>query len=243
MKRIIKLAASTIGVFLFSAGVAYALSPGDTFLVQRDPSNTFNQTTLMPLPPSPAILTMDTSTNLPVYTTFSTGLVFSSGAKTLSVSGVPQANVTNLTSDLAGKFANPVGTTAQYVRGDGTLATLPAIPSPSYLSYQSIVSQSGGSAPTEINFVNDFAGVTLTWARTGAGTYTLTANSAVFTSGKTAVIMSNPSAFLNNFKYAVTSSTIITVQTASLSVISLILTTGNADSLLSSTLIEVRVYP
>ena len=34
-----------------------------------------------------------------------------------------------LTSGLAGKFNSPTGTTAQYLRGDGTLATFPAIPS------------------------------------------------------------------------------------------------------------------
>ena len=33
-----------------------------------------------------------------------------------------------LTSGLAGKYNTPVGTTAQYVRGDGTLATFPTIP-------------------------------------------------------------------------------------------------------------------
>lgn len=36
-----------------------------------------------------------------------------------------QSTVTNLVSDLAGKFANPSGTTAQYLRGDGSLATFP----------------------------------------------------------------------------------------------------------------------
>ena len=43
------------------------------------------------------------------------------------------ATTTALTSGLAGKFNTPAGTTAQYVRGDGTLATLPtaATPSPS----------------------------------------------------------------------------------------------------------------
>ncbi len=35
------------------------------------------------------------------------------------------ADVTGLQTALNGKFATPTGTTAQYVRGDGTLATLP----------------------------------------------------------------------------------------------------------------------
>lgn len=32
-------------------------------------------------------------------------------------------------------------------------------------------------------------GATITWARTGTGTYTLTANSAIFTSGKTEILI------------------------------------------------------
>lgn len=41
------------------------------------------------------------------------------------------ATTSALTTGLAGKFANPSGTTAQYVRGDGTLATLPTAAAPS----------------------------------------------------------------------------------------------------------------
>lgn len=116
-------------------------------------------------------------------------------------------------------------------------------PIPSSSTYQAFVTQSGTGAPSPTQFVNDFPGTTFTWARTGTGTYTLTASSAVFTSGKTAVLMSNPPNFLNNYKYTVTSSTVITFQTASLSVVSLLLTTGNADALLSNTMIYVIVYP
>lgn len=151
--------------------------------------------------------------------------------------------VATLNSAIDGKLSMPAGTTSQYVRGDGTLATLPAIPSPVSSTYQSFVSQSGTSAPTANQYVNDFSGTTFTWARTGTGTYTLTASAAVFTSNKTAVLMSNPPNFLSNYKYAVTSSTVITFQTASLSVVSLLLTSGNADSLLSNTMVYVVVYP
>lgn len=38
------------------------------------------------------------------------------------------ATSSSLTSGLAGKYNTPTGTTAQYVRGDGTLATFPTIP-------------------------------------------------------------------------------------------------------------------
>ncbi len=38
------------------------------------------------------------------------------------------ATTAQLTAGLSGKFNNPTGTTAQYIRGDGSLATFPAIP-------------------------------------------------------------------------------------------------------------------
>lgn len=117
-----------------------------------------------------------------------------------------------------------------------------SIPSTKSSTYQALINQSGTSAPTANQYINDFTGVTFTWARTGTGVYTLTANSAVFTANKTAVIMSNPPAFLSNYKYVVTSSTVITFQTATTSVLSLILTAGNADALLTNTMVYVVVY-
>lgn len=49
-----------------------------------------------------------------------------------TMTNIPQSAVTGLTTDLAGKFASPSGTTSQYVRGDGSLATLPTAPSRSF---------------------------------------------------------------------------------------------------------------
>jgi len=46
-----------------------------------------------------------------------------------SLTGLTQGQISGLTAALAGKFPNPSGTTAQYLRGDGTLATFPAITS------------------------------------------------------------------------------------------------------------------
>lgn len=117
----------------------------------------------------------------------------------------------------------------------------PAVKSSS--TYEAVVSQVGSSAPSAAVENNDFGATTFTWARTSAGIYTLTASAPTFTANKTVVLMSNPNAFLNNFKYTVTSTTVITFQTATLSVLSLILVPGNADALLSNTLVEVRVYP
>lgn len=47
---------------------------------------------------------------------------------TIAAAGITDAvSATALTSALSGKFNAPLGTTAQYVRGDGSLATLPAL--------------------------------------------------------------------------------------------------------------------
>lgn len=125
------------------------------------------------------------------------------------------------------------------------LAALVAATGPS--SYQTIVSQSGTAAPAVaggMTPINTYAGTpTFTWTRTAAGTYRLTASSAVFnTNGKTGVFMSNPNAFLNNFKATIISSTVIEIQTATLSVLSLILTPGNADALLNNTMVYIQTY-
>lgn len=132
------------------------------------------------------------------------------------------------------------GASTQYLGGDVLWHNFPAVVSS---TYQALVTQTGTGAPSGVQFANDFSGTTFTWARTAVGTYTVTASNPVFTTGKTAVIMSNPNAFLNNFKYAVTSTTVITLQTSTLNIITLILTPGNADGLLSNTMFYVVVYP
>lgn len=114
-----------------------------------------------------------------------------------------------------------------------------------YSSYQALISQSGTSTPSASVGNNDFAGVTFTWARTGAGVYTLTANSAVFTANKTGVFLQSLTNLNANIRGVVTSTTVITFTTAiqSVAVLGLLgLTTTNTDALLSNTLIEVRVY-
>lgn len=118
----------------------------------------------------------------------------------------------------------------------------PQVAMASFSAYVATISQSGTSAPSATNVKHDFGATTFAWSRTGTGVYRLTASAATFTAGKTALIMSNPPAFLTNYKYSVVSSTVIEIQSASLSVLSLLLTAGNADALLSSTLVEVRVF-
>lgn len=65
----------------------------------------------------------NTSTNLPQLATVDTSLSISSGG-VISVNAASFAS----TSALSAKFDSPTGTTAQYLRGDGTLATFPTIP-------------------------------------------------------------------------------------------------------------------
>lgn len=58
------------------------------------------------------------------------------------------ATTSALTTGLAGKFNTPTGTTAQYVRGDGTLATLPASGSGTVTSIIAGTGLSGGTITT-----------------------------------------------------------------------------------------------
>lgn len=127
------------------------------------------------------------------------------------------------------------------------LLNLPVAPS----SYQTIVSQTGTAAPAVaggLTPMNSYSGSpTFTWARTGAGVYTLTASSAVFnTSGKTGVFVAPLQNLNASVRAVVTSTTVITVTTAvqSVAVLGLLgLTTTATDALLSGTMIYVQTYP
>lgn len=117
-------------------------------------------------------------------------------------------------------------------------------------SYQTIVSQTGTAAPAvQSGFtpVSSYAsGTTFTWARTGAGVYTLTASTAVFnTSGKTGVFVGGLNNLNGQYKCVVTSSTVITFTFAvqSLAVLGLLgFTATNTDALLTNTMIYVQTY-
>lgn len=88
--------------------------------------------------------------------------------------------------------------------------------------------------------------MTFTWARTGAGVYTLTASAAVFnTSGKTGVFVGGLNNLNAQWKAVVTSSTVITFTFAvqSLAVLGLLgFTATNTDALLTNTIIYVQTY-
>lgn len=124
------------------------------------------------------------------------------------------------------------------------------VPAVGPLSYQTIVSQTGTAAPVvQAGFtpVSSYAsGITFTWARTGAGVYTLTASTAVFnTSGKTGVFVGGLNNLNAQWKAVVTSSTVITLTFAvqSLAVLGLLgFTATNTDALLTNTMIYVQTY-
>lgn len=117
-------------------------------------------------------------------------------------------------------------------------------------SYQTIVTQTGTAAPAvsgSLSPVSTYpAGTTFTWARTGAGVYTLTASAAVFnTSGKTGVFLGALNNLNGSWKAVVTSSTVITITTAIGSLLGLGLlgfTATNTDAILSQTIVYVQTY-
>lgn len=140
-----------------------------------------------------------------------------------------------------------------YITSAGYTITAAIVPwatnLPTPTSYQTIVSQTGTAAPAVsggFTAASTYpAGTTFTWARTGAGVYTLTASSAVFSTSKTGVFVAPLQNLNASIRAVVTSSTVITVTTAvqSLAVLGLVgFTATNTDALLSGTMIYVQTY-
>lgn len=111
-----------------------------------------------------------------------------------------------------------------------------------YKRYIAVLNQGGTSAPSAAVQVNEL-GATMTWARSLAGIYTLTAGSAVFTASKTFVYISNPITGLVTYIAIPTSTTVITLQSLLASVVGSVLVATAGDGLITDLLIEVRVYP
>lgn len=111
-----------------------------------------------------------------------------------------------------------------------------------YRSYQAILTQTSTGAPSAVSLNNDFSPTTFTWARTSAGLYTVTANSAIFTANKTTVTLSTPLVPLVQYTAVITSTSIITLTTTLGANVATVLTGVATDVLLTNTLIEIRVY-
>lgn len=103
---------------LLASSLAHAVNPWDWNITIYDQFATGTVNRLVPLPAGgvPGILVFDPSTNNPKLATYDSSLLMS--GLVLSVNP----------SLLSGKFDTPTGNVAQYLRGDGTLATFPAIP-------------------------------------------------------------------------------------------------------------------
>ena len=101
-----------------------------------------------------------------------------------------------------------------------------------YTVYTSLVTQAGTADPITTVLKNN-TGYTYTWARTGAGTYTLTANGSAFTVNKTIVFNNNGIDVAGGNtppQWTRTSDTVIT------------LTTGGIDTAMQNASFEVRIY-
>ena len=100
-----------------------------------------------------------------------------------------------------------------------------------YKAYAAIISQSGTNAPTATVLKNN-TGHTYTWARTGSGTYTITASGNAFTNNKTIVFMNlgeYAGGGVPRSVWARTSNTVVTI------------TTGG-DGRITNGSFEIRIY-
>lgn len=104
-------------VFAFLSSVATA-GPGDLEIAQYDQFGIGRILRLMPIPPGSAsgVLIYDGLTTWPRIAVVDSSLTISAGVMGVS------------TATLAGKFDAPTGSAAQYIRGDGSLATFPSVP-------------------------------------------------------------------------------------------------------------------
>ena len=103
-----------------------------------------------------------------------------------------------------------------------------------YKTYITNISQTGTAAPTTSGGYSQLTG-TLTFARTSAGTYTITNSVAEFTANNTFLFFQNSGGSVTRlFQYGITSTTVITIYTW----------TGAgalSDGLLGSDSIEIKI--
>jgi hypothetical protein len=143
------------------------------------------------------------------------------------------ATGTPTTSDLilGVDTSNSKNTTKTFTAGD--IASL-ASGSTAYDSYVALLTQAGTAAPVATVLSNNLT-ATLTWARTGVGVYTLTANAATFTANKTIVFL-NAGSTIPLISSEITSDTVLTVKT-------FVPSSGAAvDASITNGAFEVRIY-
>lgn len=127
--------------------------------------------------------------------------------------------------------SNSKNTTKTFTAGD--IASL-ASGSTAYNSYVALLTQAGTAAPVATVLSNNLT-ATLTWARTGVGVYTLTANAATFTANKT-IIFLNAGSSIPLISAEKTSDTILTIKTFVPS------SSAAVDAAITNGAFEVRIY-
>lgn len=118
------------------------------------------------------------------------------------------------------------------------------LPTDSVFKYMVILqslTQSGTSAPTGTLRKNETAATTITLGRTGVGVYTLTADAAVFTAGKTDVIVPAPGNGRHVFDVDFTSTSQITITTGVLTYTLGVVATPT-DAILDGRTFEIRIH-
>ena len=136
--------------------------------------------------------------------------------------GTPAAGDYLVGSDIttAGTQINP---TKNFVLSDVIATGL------GYTAYTALLTQTGTNAPVATLLQNN-TGATFTWARTGSGTYTITASSNAFTSNKTIVFYNlGEYAASSRYPWVRTSDTVVTLSLG-------------GDGRITNGAFEIRIY-
>lgn len=104
-----------LALLLFLCGTAHAQVPWSVIMQVEDGSNTFNRTYFVGPPSQDALFKYNVSTDIPEMLNLGTA-----GASVIAAATAADARTA------INAFPVPSGNTGQYVRGDGTLANLPA---------------------------------------------------------------------------------------------------------------------
>jgi len=158
---------------------------------------------------------------------------------TIDHDATTRVDTTSTSSPAAGTSFTCIDSVTQDATGHPTAVNVktvtlpPALP---YIIYSALLTQVGGGAPAAQVLENTIPG-TLTWTRPAPGEYTLTSNITPFTLNKTQVFINNglTASTASMIKWTRTSTSVIDIKTINLAGV-------NADDLLTSGSIEIRIY-
>jgi hypothetical protein len=122
-------------------------------------------------------------------------------------------------------------------------ASTPSVPTSTYKSYVALLTQSGAAAPVA-TVIENTTGQTFAWTRNFTGAYTVTASSPILLAGKTAgYFINNMDGIMIVWSFKRTSTTAFTlINIANLPAGGGLVTETQVDNVLSSSLVEIRVY-